>query len=219
MTPVFCVVGKFPQKGFAKTRLSREIGEEDAIGIYSAMLKDFFYHYQKYAAPYPLHFYATPNSKKTSTYFHKLLNEFPKIKYTFHFQSDGHFFEKIAKIFKNHPQHYIHLTGTDIPLFPYESVLKQKIKDDTAVIGPDLNGGFYYFGSFAKAGTLFSSLLNQKNVLNSLISICEKQNIQVELINNWTDIDTLSDLKNCLKNFGNSLPHTYLYAKKLSYFS
>ncbi len=211
---IFCVIGKLPHEGFSKTRLAKDLGDAAALEIYQAMLKDFFFHYEEKASHIPLQFYGTPRTKDVEVYFSELLREFPKIDFRFRFQNELSFFERLAEIFQSHANDYIHLTGTDIPMFPYEYLFDFKFSRNEVSIGPDTDGGFYYFGSYAQGGQVFSSSNlpreGSETVLESLTRLCKEKGLKVKLLKEWSDIDTVSDLIKSLTEMGpEGLPFTY----------
>lgn len=216
---IFCVVGKFPLEGFSQTRLAKSLGQAAALHIYQAMLRDFFIHYENKASSLPLQFYGTPQKEEVKTYFLQLLREFPRINFHFHFQKEGPFFTRLAEIFKDHSGQYIHLTGTDIPMFPYQYLSGHIPSQNEMVIGPDIDGGFYYFGSHAKHGPVFRSRelasSKEEKVLETLVKACQKRGPKVRFLKEWSDIDTLSDLQKALiKMKGQGLPTTFRMAQK-----
>ena len=95
---------------------------------------------------------------------------------------------------------FVHLTGTDIPDFPFH-FLKQdffnNLQNNDVVIGPDDDGGFYYLGMNSKFYDLFENIddliLGNESISHILINQCKKIGLRVRLMEKWSDIDTLSD--------------------------
>ena len=215
----FCILGKLPKKGFSKTRLAEKIGEPAALEIYQALLRDFFSHYQKEASSIPLLFYGTPETLETKLYFIDLIKKFPQIHFHFLFQDELPFFKRLEKIFLSHRDCYLHLTGTDIPQFPYKTLpFYGEIDENEVVIGPDRDGGFYYFGTWGKNGKVFSSpqFLEKSSefVFETLLQLCRENGLKVRLLNEWFDVDTIFDLERALFQFDSE--KLFFYSPKLS---
>ena len=127
----------------------------------------------------------TPSRNQSFNYFKRILNEIELDKFKISFQSEKSFFERLKVIFKEKNlesgSSFIHLTGTDIPDFPFHFIQEEifsNLKLDDIVIGPDEDGGFYYLGMNAKFYNLFDLLndheLKNESVLEQLVNHCKK---------------------------------------------
>ena len=116
---------------------------------------------------------------------------------------------------------FIHLTGTDIPDFPFhyiEDYFGRDIVKEDVFIGPDEDGGFYYVGTMAKNSEIFEfeDSLSSESILKLIIKRCRELNLRVKILEKWSDIDNLNDLKSCLgRSSEKIIPHTYKHSKKL----
>jgi glycosyltransferase A (GT-A) superfamily protein (DUF2064 family) len=113
--------------------------------------------------------------------------------------------------------HFIHLTGTDIPDFPFKLIedyfTLNKDKDDV-IIGPDDDGGFYYIGMEAKNSSVFEIeegvKRGKESVLTLILKRCHQLGLRVKILEKWSDIDNLNDLNKCLsRSHRNMIPNTY----------
>lgn len=202
MDEVFAVVGKFPQKGFSKTRLAESIGDENALYCYQAMIRDFLAGYKNKANPLPLYFFYTPSSEETRAFFHEELiragvNQFQLIA-----QPDQDFFQRLKFVFRTikakEGSVFVHLTGTDIPDFPFHLL---NIGQATPQIGPDSDGGYFYLGAPSEWHDLFNlegKFEGGSGVFQATIDQAKTLGLNLKQLLPWSDVDNLSDLKNCL---------------------
>ncbi len=218
----FVVIGKRPMRGFSKTRLAKEVGEEKSVLLYDAFIKDFFKNldlnqreggFSKRSFG-DVELFVTPSEVQSVTYFENMLKELGLDNFRIRFQAEKKFFERLGCIFKeihvDSDGSFLHLTGTDIPDFPFQ-FLKQDFFNDLTiedvVIGPDEDGGFYYLGLNSKFYNIFQDIDNlivgNKSVFDVLVNQCKKIGLRVRLLEKWSDIDNLSDLKKCIRRASN----------------
>lgn len=213
MKQVFAVIGKRPVEGYSKTRLAKEVGEEAAYKLYDSFISDFFANYRRHTSKAYLYFYGAPAIKQTEEYFRHMFLKSEVTDFDFTFQKEKPFFERLADIFddvrfKVGSETFVHLTGTDIPDFPFTHIKSQNINEADVFIGPDDDGGFYYLGSKAKHDDIFSFAKEMKEndgVFDSLVAKCEQLGLKVKVLNRWSDIDTKKDLDICLNRTDSSI--------------
>ncbi|MDH5582073.1 MAG: DUF2064 domain-containing protein, partial [Bdellovibrionales bacterium] len=156
MKEVFVVVGKKPERGVSKTRLSQSVGEEKALKIYEAFLKDFFTRLKIHTS-FPILFFGSSNDGSGQSYFKELFNKLECHDIKYFDQPIGGLMERLTNIFKrvekDYPGVFVHLTGTDIPDFPFKYL--HEIDYEKVNLGPDDDGGYYYVGTKAKNHFLF----------------------------------------------------------------
>ena len=214
MKELFCVVGKQPLQGFSKTRLEDELGPDVAQSFYDAFIKDFV---QRLRANYKgdVLFSITPDTEDSKNYFLSQGLKEEEIS----FQKELPFFERLKCIGEEQENTFIHLTGTDIPKFPYD-YLKEVVDLNSIYIGPDEDGGFYYFGAPSLDFNLLNldqSDLEGHSVFESLLKKCQASGKRVKVLKRWSDIDTTEDLKKALSKFYvEDIPNTYEIAKKFN---
>lgn len=212
---LFAVLGKRPKAGLSKTRLAQEIGVQQSLALYQSFMDDFFFRFEEVWGTRPFYFFATPNEGETRRYFDTLFSLFdlmPK----FEFQREISFFERLQDIFnrihfREGGETFIHLTGTDIPDFPFE-ILKDvdgSSSDVDVFLGPDSDGGYYYIGAHAKHSKIFA-IEDAKGPKENLLKQCQRMGLSVKLLKEWSDIDTMEDLKRCLTRSGpEKIPSTH----------
>ena len=92
---------------------------------------------------------------------------------------------------------FVHLTGTDIPDFPFSEL--DKINGESDIyLGPDSDGGYYYVGAKSYYNDVFDIDVSDGNssVLQETLNLCQNKGYTTQLLKSWSDIDTLQDLKN-----------------------
>lgn len=225
MKQIFAVIGKMPVEGYSKTRLAADVGVEQAYELYEAFIADFFASYRKNTSNALLYFYGAPAIRQTKEYFQLAFLKNGITNFEFYFQKERPFFERLADIYEDvrfriGGETFVHLTGTDIPDFPFSYLKKINIDEADVLIGPDSDGGFYYLGSKAKNDEIFEfakTMQEGQGVLDCLTSKCEALGLKVKLLNKWSDIDTINDLKTCIKRSSSDIiPQTSECFTKLS---
>ena len=138
MNKVLAIIGKKSIEGFSKTRLEKEIGASNAQKLYQAFLVDFFNKLEKNHLQFAqIYLYVTPESEETIQFFKEYLSENLQNKTRFIFQCEGSLFERLEYLFQEIDKEdrcFVHLTGTDIPDFPFHYI-KKNILDNTLYIG------------------------------------------------------------------------------------
>jgi glycosyltransferase A (GT-A) superfamily protein (DUF2064 family) len=195
MKEIFAVFGKMPLKGYSKTRLAKELGEERAFDLYNSFIKDFSANLlrSKFKSIY---IFGAPGNLSTEIFF---LKEFSQFKINYFPQNELPFFQRLRDVFlkirEKEGDCFIHLTGTDIPDFPFEELEKIDPSKDIIYLGPDIDGGFYYFGAHCKYFDVFGFEFSG-SVLESIQRKIEELGYEVTHLKTWSDID---DLKGLLK--------------------
>lgn len=198
MKQILVIFGKRPIKGFSKTRLSKDIGEDFALNLYDAFIKDFSHNLAKFNFFESIYIFATPDQIETQEYF---IGEFSQFKIKYFSQSDLPFFCRLSEVFLKIKELegdcFIHLTGTDIPDFPFEEIAGLIPKPNTIYLGPDTDGGFYYVGGEAKLKDIFKFEITG-TILESIMQRVSSLGLEVFQLKTWSDIDDLVGLKACL---------------------
>jgi len=207
MKEIFAIFGKRPIPGFAKTRLEESLGPDKTQALYHAFMEEFFHRFYK-SQDKEIHLFATPKELETKKYFNELIER----PFHFYFQSELPFFARLKEVFEKIEDSFIHLTGTDIPDFPFEIIDEVNAEIGKVYIGPDQNGGFYYLGAHSSHGDIFSLDLESgaENVLQKVIERAKSLDLEVTLLKKWSDIDKISDLnayiaRNTVENFSPTL--------------
>lgn len=232
MERFFVVVAKMPKEGFSKTRLAKDLRYGESEELYDAFIKDFFLNYSKKVRGLEESFgrlllFITPESENSKSYFKKVLESLFLQGTQIGYQSEFPFFLRLKDIFDRikiqNGNHFIHLTGTDIPDFPFKLIedyfIKNKAEDDV-IIGPDEDGGFYYIGMEAKNSSVFEIeeglKRGKESVLILILKRCDQLGLRVRVLEKWSDIDSLNDLHKCLnRSHKDMIPNTYKLSVKM----
>ena len=197
------VVAMAPIVGFSKTRLEKEIGSFATQKLYCAFMEDFFLNASNCFEL--IHVFFTPVHGES--FFDEFLKNYP---HTLSAQIEAPFFLRLKNLFQSfYPEDFIHLTGSDIPDFPFH-YLNFERKEKTVYLGPDEDGGYYYIGTKAKYDFVFDIELKDgdKNVFLKTKELILKNNLNLVELPLWSDIDTLDDLKNFAERNSQSLYKT-----------
>ena len=195
MKEIFAVFAKRPLEGFSKTRLADSIGKRKAFMLYSAFMKDFFYRLKR-VWKHSIWIFYTPPDESSLHYFD---NFFLKSNLPVKFvpQKELSFFHRLKWLFdrvaREESNAFIHLTGTDIPDFPFDFLKRVELGRKNVFLGPDSDEGYYYVGAHCSHSAIFEG--KGKTPLKAVLKQCQKLDIGMNLLPEWSDIDTLSDLK------------------------
>jgi len=213
MEEVFVIVAKSPIEGFAKTRLAKEIGDQSAIKLYRAFMEDFFSSLSEKFSDKKKYLFITPSEDKDFTFF-KDLSKKTNCKFDImESQGEGSLFERIKKIFQKIEQEspaYIHLTGTDIPDFPFD-IITSAIDKEVITIGPDFDGGYYYIGAKSDCDFMFDLTdFKSEEVSDKTIGLIKKNQKEYKVVKTWSDIDCLDDFYETINRDRMGLLHPLL---------
>lgn len=220
MREVVVIVAKVPLAGFSKTRLANDLGERKTYDLYQCFLRDFFARLAQNLGRRKIYLFITPWSPEGYQFFEQLLNEFD-LKAEILAQFEISFFKRLQAIFKIIEKReggaWVHLTGTDIPDFPFEIFTQPKSKM-SVVVGADTDGGYYYLGSQSKHTVQFeieNEIEMGQSVFEATRLKIKEAGLNFETVKTWSDVDTKSDLEKLLKRTSFEIcPNTLSYVKK-----
>lgn len=196
MEEIFVIVAKAPIEGFAKTRLAKEVGDKAAIDLYKAFMKDFFSALGEKFPGKKKRLFITPSTDEHMTFFEELSKSTDCPFDTIENQGEGSLFERLKNIFKKiHADSpaFIHLTGTDIPDFPFD-VISSPIDENSITVGPDFDGGYYYIGAKSDCDFIFDlSGAKSEEVFEKTAEQIKKNDRDYVVAKTWSDIDCLDD--------------------------
>jgi len=184
---------KVPKPGFVKTRLAKDIGNEQACYIYKQLVEKTVQTIMQTGIDFEIH-YIPKNDLK-------LLESCLGIDLTYFPQNEGDLGEKMnysmEKVFQKGYQKVI-LIGSDIPgltknilINAFASICKNP------VLGPTHDGGYYLIGSHKDHH--HSSFFNEiqwstSSVLDQTVSQMAKKGYSPYFMSVLNDIDTINDL-------------------------
>ncbi len=189
---------KSPQPGNVKTRLAREIGDDLAAALYRCFILDLADTVGK--LPQDVVFCHAP--KDCGNMFRAWLGE----GFDFVPQADGDLGERMKQAFLQAFQkgyERVAVIGSDTPDLPVSLLLRafDELKDAHAVIGPSTDGGYWLMG-FHPAGfcpEVFEGIAwSTETVFADTMKKFEEKSRRVQVLPQWTDIDTLDSLRQWL---------------------
>ncbi|MCP4914182.1 MAG: hypothetical protein GY909_13805 [Oligoflexia bacterium] len=213
------VVTKYPHGGNSKTRIASETDQSTASKLSEAFLCDFIQNFSKSSLGLDLQLWITPSTPTTKDYYQEICRRF-NVNAELFAQPDITFFERLSFIVfkaKSAGIDWVLMTGSDIPDFPFEQYSEVRFEENHVYIGPDSDQGFYFIALESKNFDLLNLFVPEsQTVLDSLVKKCKDGGIQVKLLKEWSDIDTIEDLKVSLaRNSANELPYTYNASQNL----
>ncbi len=102
------------------------------------------------------------------------------------------------KLFGEGAAHAV-VIGSDLPSLP-ASLLERAFvaleSGSDVVIGPSADGGYYLIGLRSPQPTLFEDMVwSTDQVLNQTLDLVRAAGLEVEILNEWYDVDNLADLE------------------------
>lgn len=185
------IIFRVPEYGRVKKRLAQEIGPEDALKAYSAMLHETLENVSRLTVINIYGFYDGSLSPQN-----KLLNKLPCIP-----QIGKDLGERMLnainwlfdKGFKR-----VVLIGADSPDLPVRFIEDAFLilNNYELVIGPSEDGGYYLIGMSKPLDAIFQDISwGSRDVLEKTISTAEKEGIKHLLLPEWYDIDDIEGLR------------------------
>lgn len=186
---------KLPVPGRVKTRLAASLGAERAAGIYKAMAEDCLDIARSAGAPLTIA-YDPPQAGAE-------IRAWLKAAVTYEAQSSGDLGQRMAAAFEGAFEagaKRVLLMGSDVPDAPPEHLREafHHLDSCDSVLAPCTDGGFWCVGFRAEAWwpEVFSRVpWSSGKTLRNLIARLERAGRTPVLLPEWSDIDTVNDLK------------------------
>ena len=185
---------KAPHPGQVKTRLGQSIGSEAAAQLYRCFTEDVLETVDGFGVGSIIFF--TP--AKDEPVLRDWLGD-----RCYRAQQGGHLGERMADAFQQCFAlgfERVLILGSDCPDLPrvYLTAALEALRQNRAVIGPSLDGGYYTLGftpdTFCPAA--FGPLpWSTDQVFGLTLKLLEQQSCPLEVLPQWSDIDTLADLR------------------------
>ena len=196
MSKGLIIFAREPVPGLVKTRLARDVGEQVAAELYAAMLDDVL---EKVALLEDVRLLVFWAAKEGQFPF------FPAIPRLEMFEQHGaDLGERMANAFATAFDKGIRnccIIGSDLPDLPLEFVRQafHMLEEETtdAVLGPCSDGGYYLLGMRKLlCSRLFEDVpWSTSLVLETSLERCREAGLNVGLLPEWHDIDTIEDLR------------------------
>jgi len=199
-------MAKWPRFGYCKTRLSKDIGKNNALRIQNKMLNHTLSvsNYLKGREIAEISIAVTGIGLNSSKRWCKDLGI-----NNFNFQGEGCLGEKMKRQIlksrrnlKNHQKKNIIFIGTDLPDLSHMDIVKtiSKLEKKDVIIGPSNDGGYWLiaFSQRLISKNNYLPFINIKwssnDVLKKTIDNLSQQKIKIDFLNTKIDIDTVHDI-------------------------
>jgi uncharacterized protein len=185
------VIARAPRVGFAKTRLGRTIGHEQAIMLYRAFLQDLAARFSN--SPFAPGWYVTPSDAWPE--ISPLTGEPERVL----FQGDGDLTERQRELFwgaADRGEKRTVLIASDSPQIGVEVVEEafRRLDRQDLVFGPTYDGGYYLIGMRGYHDVLRETPMSVGTELDGLIVRARLMGLSVGLLETTFDVDVVDDL-------------------------
>jgi rSAM/selenodomain-associated transferase 1 len=186
------VIARAPRVGFAKTRLGRTIGHEQAIILYRAFLQDLAARFSD--SPFAPGWYVTPPDAWPE--ISPLTGESGSIL----LQGDGDLTERQRELFlgaTSRSERRTVLIASDSPHLTVEVVEEafRLLHRQDLVFGPTYDGGYYLIGMRGYHDVLRETPMSVGTELDGLIVRARLLGLSVGLLEPTIDVDVVEDLQ------------------------
>jgi uncharacterized protein len=185
------MIARAPRVGFAKTRLGRSIGHEQAIILYRAFLQDLAARFSN--SPFAPGWYVTPPDAWPE--ISPLTGEQGRVL----LQGDGDLTERQRELFlgaADRGEERTVLIASDSPHLAVEVVEEAFLLLDRndLVFGPTYDGGYYLIGMRGYHDVLRETPMSVGTELDDLIARARLLGLSVGLLETTFDVDVVEDL-------------------------
>ncbi len=212
---------KYPEKGKVKLRLSKDLDEGIAQELYQCFILDTLVMIEKMDIPFFI--CVSPSSKKSE--FQRWLGSTNQYLTQKGKDLGERMKNSFKEVFAKGVQNAV-LIGSDSPDLP-EEYIKQAfatLETRDVVLGPTFDGGYYLIGFKAStfAPSAFEDILwSSPMVFQQTVTKIQHLKRSIGLLPTWSDIDTISDLRNLVDrstntSFKSSKTMTYLQHHQIS---
>lgn len=192
---------KYPDPGLVKTRLSHDLGPDEAADLYGRFVQHMLGKLRTLGHPLVICFH--PEQKR------QVFVDWLGTEYEFLPQYGADLGERMECAFDLVFAQMVRkavLVGGDIPDLPTRFIKDALVELETfdVVLGPAMDGGYYLIGFRNDSFTpeVFKDVSwSTKSVLNKTISALKEARRSVFLLPQWEDVDTPEDYKRLLQRF------------------
>lgn len=183
---------KYPQAGFVKTRLAKEIGNEEAALIYRRFVETILK--QTNDTNFNRFIFYTPAHKRS-----QILEWLGHHLDTFAQEGKGlgqRLSNAIESAFRKGAKKVV-VIGSDIPAIDKKIILKafKGLENNESVIGPSSDGGYYLLGLSSFNREIFKNISWGTNkVLKETINKLKRLGLRFNFLEKLSDVDNLNDL-------------------------
>ena len=200
------LVAKSPFGTDVKSRLAKDIGQAPAKGVYARLLYHTIFTLLV-NPPSDVHITLSMASAEGKAFF---VEAFPELQVTHQCQGNigKRIGDAIQKSFTNGAKQTV-LISTDQPGIPWGiiNIAFQQINQETIVLGPSKDGGFYLVGMAAPGADIFHSISwSTEKVLTQTLKNIHDLGLNSELLKTMQDIDRGEDWESWKQVHTNNKP-------------
>jgi len=185
---------KSPEKGMAKSRLSKTLGEEIALELYKNFVMDLIETLNKENYHFSIYFYPPDSKIKMASWLGNRYSYIPQDGKDLGERMKNAFMLTFLQKFR-----YVITIGSDSPDLP-SGIIEEaflSLMDNDSVIGPSIDGGYYLIGF--RAGAFIPEPFNgiewgADNVFESTLKTLKENYQKTHILPEWRDIDRHEDL-------------------------
>ena len=188
------IAAKAPLPGQAKTRLAAEIGEEGALELYRAFLRDLAARFA--TGPFALSWYVTPPGAWAE--IAPLLGAHAADARVV-IQPAGDWTERQRSLFRRaaaNGERRVVLIASDSPQIRLEEVAEafRQLDSHDIVLGPVLDGGYWLIGMRGWHDVLSGIAMSTPGVLGGIVARAQASGLSVAQVESTFDVDEVGDL-------------------------
>ena len=195
MSDALYIIAKAPRAGLAKTRLGRTIGDEAAIVLYKAFLRDLSARFA--GAPFECGWYVTPLDAwdDLSPLVHRGGREAKVL-----LQGEGDLSERQRELFRGaaaRGEERVVLIASDSPQLDVAVVERafRELRRHDVVFGPTYDGGYYLIGMRGFEDVFHGVPMSVGTELEAVIAVAELAELSVGRVEATFDVDEVEDLE------------------------
>ena len=195
MSEALYIIAKAPRAGLAKTRLGRAIGDEAAIVLYKAFLRDLAARFA--GAPFECGWYVTPPDAWDDL---SPLVDWGGREVKIVLQEEGDLSERQRELFRGaaaRGEEKVILIASDSPHLDVGVVQRafRELGRHDLVFGPTYDGGYYLIGMRAFEDVFCGVPMSVGTELKDVVAVAELAGLSVGRVETTFDVDEVEDLE------------------------
>lgn len=195
MTDALYIIAKAPRAGLAKTRLGRAVGDEAAIVLYKAFLRDLAARFA--GAPFDCGWYVTPPDAWDDI---SPLVDWDGRETQVLLQGEGDLGERQREFFRgavDRGEERVVLVASDSPQLSVEVVERafRELRRHDLVFGPTYDGGYYLIGMRGFRDVFRGVAMSIGTELGKIVAAAELAGLSVGWVETTFDVDEVEDLE------------------------
>ncbi len=195
MTDALYIIAKAPRAGLAKTRLGRTIGDEAAIVLYRAFLRDLSARFAE--APFDCGWYVTPRDAWDEI---SPLVDWSAREMKILLQGEGDLGERQRELFRGaatRGEGRVVLIASDSPQLTVGVVERafRELKRHDLVFGPTYDGGYYLIGMRGFEDVFRGIAMSIGTELENIVAAARLAGLSVGWVERTFDVDEAEDLE------------------------